>query len=132
MNILLDTHILLWTLTGDQRLPQQAIDIISDMNNRIYYSIASVWEVEIKNGIGKMPISGEMLVAYCKQSGFSLLGIKEQHIFQLKTLNRDINVPKHNDPFDRIMLAQAKTENFKFITHDMLIEQYNEPCVIKV
>jgi PIN domain nuclease of toxin-antitoxin system len=132
MNILLDTHILLWTLTGDQRLPQQAIDIISDMNNKIYYSIASVWEVEIKNGIGKMPISGEMLVDYCKQSGFSLLGIKEQHIFRLKTLNRDINAPKHNDPFDRIMLAQAKTENFKFITHDMLIEQYNEPCVIKV
>jgi PIN domain nuclease of toxin-antitoxin system len=60
------------------------------------------------------------------------LEIKEEHIFQLKTLKRDENVPKHNDPFDRIMIAQAKMENFKFITHDMLIEQYNEPCVIKV
>jgi PIN domain nuclease of toxin-antitoxin system len=73
-----------------------------------------------------------MLVDYCKQSGFYLLEIKEEHIFQLKTLKRDENAPKHNDPFDRIMLAQAKMENFKFITHDMLIEQYNEPCVIKV
>jgi PIN domain nuclease of toxin-antitoxin system len=58
MNILLDTHILLWALTENQNLPQQAIGIISDMNNKIYYSIASVWETEIKSGIGKMPISG--------------------------------------------------------------------------
>jgi PIN domain nuclease of toxin-antitoxin system len=48
----------------------------------------------------------------------------------LKTLNRDETAPKHNDPFDRIMLAQAKTENYKFITHDTLISQYNEPCII--
>jgi PIN domain nuclease of toxin-antitoxin system len=130
MNILLDTHILLWVLTGSDKLPQKAIDIISDGNNEIYYSIASVWEVEIKNSIGKMPISGEELVDYCRQAGFKLLEIKELHVFRLKTLNRDETAPKHNDPFDRIMLAQAKTENYKFITHDTLISQYNEPCII--
>lgn len=132
MNILLDTHILLWTLTGSVKLPQQARDIVSDSNNNIYYSIASIWEVEIKNSIGKMPISGENLASYCKQAGFQLLGIQESHIFCLKTLKRDKTAPRHNDPFDKIMLAQAKSGDFKFITHDVLISQYQEPCIIFV
>ena len=131
MNILLDTHILLWALTGDSKLPQLANDLISDNNNLVYYSIASIWEIEIKNSIGKMPISGEDLAKYCKKAGFTLLEIKEPHIFALKSLKRSENAPKHNDPFDRIMLSQDKTENYKFITHDSLIPYYNEPCVIE-
>lgn len=132
MNILLDTHILLWTLTRDSKLPRQAIDLIADENNKVYYSIASIWEVEIKNSLGKIAITGEELAGYCKEAGFDLMQIKEEHIFGLKTLKRDENAPKHNDPFDRIMLAQSKEEDCKFITHDSLIPFYNEPCVINV
>ena len=132
MNILLDTHILLWTLTHDNKLPQQAIDLITDKKNKIYYSIASVWEVEIKNSMGKIAITGEDLAEYCKEAGFELMQIKEAHIFKLKTLKREKGAPKHNDPFDRIMLAQAKEDDYKFITHDLLMPFYNKPCIINV
>lgn len=132
MNILLDTHILLWTLICDDKLPQQAIDLIADEKNKIYYSIASIWEVEIKNSLGKIGITGEELAKYCKEAGFKLMQIRETHIFKLQTLKRDENAPKHNDPFDRIMLAQAKEDDCKFITHDLLMPFYNEPCVISV
>lgn len=132
MNILLDTHILLWALTHDDRLPQQAIDLIADENNKIYYSIASIWEVEIKNSLGKIAITGEELAKYCKEAGFELMQIRENHIFKLKTLKRDESAPKHNDPFDRIMLAQSKEDGCKFITHDSLIPFYHESCVINI
>lgn len=132
MNILLDTHILLWTLTHDSKLSQQAIDLIADENNKIYYSIASIWEVEIKNSLGKIAITGEELAKYCKEAGFEPMQIREAHIFKLKTLRRDEGAPKHNDPFDRIMLAQSKEDDCKFITHDSLMPFYNEPCVINV
>ncbi len=132
MKILLDTHILLWTLTHDNRLPQQAVDLIADKNNKIYYSIASIWEVEIKNSLGKIAVTGEDVAGYCKEAGFELMQIREAHIFKLKTLKRDEGAPKHSDPFDRIMLAQAKEEDCRFITHDSLMPFYNEPCVINV
>ncbi len=132
MDILLDTHILLWTLTHDNKLPQQAVDLITDKKNKIYYSIASIWEIEIKNSLGKITITGEELAEYCKEAGFELIPIREAHIFKLKTLKREENAPKHNDPFDRIMLAQSKEAGCKFITHDLLMSFYNEPCVINV
>lgn len=132
MNILLDTHILLWALTRDNKLSKQAIDLIVDEKNDIYYSIASIWEVEIKCSLGKITVTGEELSKYCREAGFKLMPIKESHIFQLKTLKRDEDAPKHNDSFDRIMLAQSKEENYKFLTHDTLIPFYNEPCIIKV
>ena len=132
MNILLDTHILLWTLTRDNQLPQRAIELITNEKNKIYYSIASIWEVEIKNSLGKIAITGEELAEYCKEAGFELMQIREARIFKLKTLKREKNAPKHNDPFDRIMLAQSKEDDCKFITHDSLMPFYNEPCVINV
>jgi PIN domain nuclease of toxin-antitoxin system len=132
MKLILDTHILLWTLTGNQKLPEEARRLISDGENVIYYSIASVWEVEIKHSIGKIAISGKQLSDYCKRAGFKPLEIKEEHIFRLSTLKREENTPRHNDPFDRIMLSQTKTEGFKLLTHDVLISQYNESCVVLV
>lgn len=93
---------------------------------RFIFSIASIWEVEIKNSLGKIAITGEELAEYCKEAGFELLQIREAHIFKLKTLKREKNAPKHNDPFDRIMLAQSKEDDCKFITHDSLVPFYNE------
>lgn len=129
---MLDTHVLLWTLARDAKLPQQAIDLIIDKNHKIYYSIVSIWEVEIKNSLGKIAVTGEELSGYCKESGFELMQMKEAHIFKLKTLKREESAPKHNDPFDRIMLAQAKEEGCKFLTHDWLLPFYGESCVIRV
>lgn len=132
MKILLDTHILLWALTHDNKLPPQAIALIADKTHKIYYSIASIWEVEIKHSLGKIAVTGEEVAGYCKEAGFELMQIREAHIFKLKTLQRNEDAPKHSDPFDRIMLSQAKEDDCKFITHDSLMSFYNEPCVITV
>ena len=130
MNILLDTHILLWALTGDEKLPDSVVSMLEDISgNTVFYSIASVWETEIKNSLGKLPISGRELSEYCRQAGFMLLPIREEHIFTISTLAREPEQPRHNDPFDRIMLAQAKKEQYKFITHDALIAGYREECI---
>lgn len=68
----------------DSKLPQQAIDLIADKNNKIYYSIASIWEVKIKNSLGKIAITGEDLARYCKEESFELMQIRETHIFHKK------------------------------------------------
>lgn len=134
MDLLLDTHILLWALTDDPKLPQEAKEMIQDEKNEIFYSTASVWEVSIKHSIHpeNMPISGKELSEYCAKAGFQMLVVRDDHVYELETLKRSENAPKHNDPFDRIMVAQAKAEEMAFVTHDSLIPYYEEKCVISV
>ena len=134
MKVLLDTHIILWALTDSDNLPQKARELITDSNNEIYYSLASAWEVAIKHLThpNRIPVSETELLNYCKQAEYSQLAITENHILMLKTLHRPENAPKHNAPFDRMLIAQAKSENMIFVTHDSLIPYYNEPCVLSV
>lgn len=131
MNVLLDTHIILWAIAGDPNLPKDAHDMISLGENNIFYSMASVWEVTIKHMIHPedMPISGRQFSEYCRRAGYKRLDLCEDHVFALESLHRSENAPKHNDPFDRIMIAQAKIESMLFITHDSQLPFYNEPCV---
>ena len=130
--ILLDTHIILWMFEGNEKLSQKARTIISDNIDSIYYSIASMWEVQIKYGIKKMPISGREFMHYCEQSGYHKLPIDDSHIIELGNLQREEGAIPHNDPFDRILLSQAKAEGFSFVTHDPLFRAYNENCVVEV
>ena len=130
--ILLDTHIILWMFEGNEKLSQKARTIISDNIDSIYYSIASMWEVQIKYGIKKMPISGREFMHYCEQSGYHKLPIDDMHIIELANLQREDGSIPHNDPFDRILLSQAKAEGFSFVTHDPLFRAYNENCVVEV
>ena len=133
MNCLLDTHILLWALTGDERLPQKALEIICNPENVIYYSFANVWELAIKHAMKKpdIPISPERFDTLCIEAGYRRLAARHEHTFLLQTLKYDKhNAPReHRDPFDRLLLVQAKYENMRFVTHDELIPYYNEPCV---
>ena len=130
--LLLDTHIILWMLLDDKRLSQKAKVIIKENFDSVYYSIASMWEVQIKYGVKKMPISGIEFMYYCEQSGYHKLPIDDLHIKELAGLERDESAPPHNDPFDRILLSQAKAEGFTFLTHDPLFRGYNESCVVEV
>lgn len=134
MNVLLDTHILLWALSNDARLPEKARKLIENENNEIYYSIVSLWEVEIKHlsHPDAMPVSAKQLTEYCMQSGFRKMSIKENHIFAMANLKREKDAPPHKDPFDRILICQAFTENMIFVTHDSLISGYSEPCILTV
>lgn len=134
MNLLLDTHIILWALNDNPRLPIQARTLIMDAENNIYYSSASVWETSIKHMAKpeKMRISGSELSELCGKMGYQMLPITDIHVKFLETLVYRNPDQIHNDPFDRIMLAQAKAERLKFVTHDSKIPFYEEPCVLLV
>ncbi len=134
MRILLDTHILLWAISNDARLPDKARKLIENEENEIYYSIVSLWETEIKRLVHPdvMPVSAEQLAAYCEESGYQRLLIREKHIFALGGLKREENAPPHKDPFDRMLICQASAENMMFVTHDSLITGYKLPCILAV
>ena len=87
--ILLDTHIILWMILGDERLSEKARKLIKENIGSIYYSIASMWEVQIKYARKKMPISGIEFMHYCEQSGYHKLPIDDLHVVELAGLERD-------------------------------------------
>ncbi len=134
MKILIDTHIAIWSVLDDPKLPKGARNILLERENEIYYSSASIWEITIKHMAHPETFlySGYHLAKGCDENGFTALPVLNRHSFVLETLKRPKNAPRHNDPFDRIMLAQAKAEGMQFLTHDSLIPYYNEPCVILV
>ena len=134
MNLLLDTHILIWALNGDPRLPEKAREMILDADNVIYYSSVSVWEISIKHALhpDDVEFSGRELAAFCQEAGFLSVEMKNKHVFALETITRPQNAPKHNDPFDRMLIAQAKAENMSFLTHDSLLPYYEEKCILPV
>lgn len=134
MKILLDTHILLWVLSNDVKLPEKARKLVENEENEIYYSIVSIWEVELKRLAhpDAMPVSAKELAEYCEQSGFQRILVMEKHIYALAGLKREESALPHKDPFDRMLICQAATENMLLITHDSLIPGYCEPCILAV
>ncbi len=122
MNLLLDTHILLWALAENDKLPAKAKELILNKANTIIFSIASMWEIAIKHQIKPeaISLSGTQFLHYCEQSGYSRISIKDRHIIELEKLP-----PIHKDPFDRILIAQAVSENMTLITHNKIIASYN-------
>lgn len=134
MRALLDTHILLWALTDDVRLSPVARTIICDASNVVFHSTASSWEIAIKHALhpDRMLIGAAALLDYCREAGFQSLPVMDRHVLALETLRRPADAPGHNDPFDRIMVAQAKADDLIFITHDALIGCYEEPCILMV
>ena len=134
MKLLLDTHIALWAISDSKRLSGDIRALLENEDNAVYYSMVSVWEVAIKRKIHpeQMPMAEEAFVSLCEETGLERIDIRLPHIFALKGLTRLETAPHHNDPFDRLLLAQAKTEGFKFVTHDSLITGYHEPCIMEI
>ena len=126
MNILADTHILLWSIYDDDKLSDKAKNYLIDGRNRFYYSLVSIWEVAIKNNIGKIPIPAEDLLEGCDEMGFVPLPLKKEHIIRLQSLSEW----EHRDPFDRMLVAQAEAEKIHFLTEDKKILDYKSPCVL--
>ena len=132
MNLLLDTHILIWASNDDARLPKKARELILDSANMIYYSCVSIWEVSIKHAShpDNVEFTGRQLAQYCEEAGFLPLDMKDRHVFALETLTRAGGAPAHSDPFDRMLISQAKSEKMTFVTHDSLLSYYGERCVL--
>ncbi len=121
MNLLLDTHILLWWLGDDPQLTKEARHAISDTDNVIYVSAVSLWEIAIKSGIGKLDLPDDFDDALAAQ-GFRELPIKWVHARG----NRELPWI-HRDPFDRMLVAQAQSEGLTLVTADRDVLAYDVP-----
>ena len=134
MKILLDTHIIMWTFSGNTRLSQNALDVINNNRDNLLCSAATIWEVSIKHSHDPkgFSLTPEQMIQLCEETGILQLPVFFRHIPALSTLQRHENAPAHKDPFDRIMIAQAKTDNLLFLTHDSLLKYYDEPCILYV
>lgn len=131
MKLLLDTHILLWTLLDDAKLSIKARELILNDKNEIFVSVLSLWEIEMKRLLhpDKLPFTSDIIKSYCDKSAFSYLPLIKNHISYLKKLNKYGAASIHKDPFDRMLICQAVSENMLFLTHDKLIAKYNIPCI---
>lgn len=134
MRLLLDTHLILWALDDSPRLPPQVRYLIEDATNELFYSVASAWEVQIKhmNAPLKMLIDGDTLMSRCDEGGLIQLPVAGRHVGTLKSLARNPEAKPHKDPFDRMLIAQAKADGLLLLTRDSLLSGYNEPCVLVV
>ena len=129
MKYLLDTHIILWALLDDKSLDKKVKELILNKNNEIYYSTVSSWEVEIKHQKDKnFKLTGEQLAFLCDQNYLLNIAIKNNHINKLKDIENKVN----KDPFDRMLLAQAKAENMILITHDKKFKNYDKNNILIV
>lgn len=121
MNYLVDTHILLWYMVGDKRISNHTKAIIENTSNTIYLSNASLWEIAIKVGIGKLKLKGSLsdLKYHLIDKGFIILDFDYEDLETLLTLPFH-----HQDPFDRLIVAQGKTKALEIITNDPQIKKY--------
>ena len=117
--LLLDTHVLLWWLMDDARLSASARRSIANGRNEVYVSAASGWEIAIKRGLGKVRVPDD-LESKINADGFSLLSMSFGHAEQAGMLPL-----LHNDPFDRMLIAQAQIEGLVLITKDEKIMRYD-------
>lgn len=122
MRILIDTHIFIWLSDSSQLLSASAKNYLADPNNTKIISVASLWEMQIKLAIGKLPLRlplPELVREQQEQNGFEILPITLNHVLELE------NLPMHHkDPFDRLLIAQAQTENLPLLSADAVFEQY--------
>jgi PIN domain nuclease of toxin-antitoxin system len=116
--LLLDTHVVLWWLGDDQRLSEAARRAIAETTNDILVSAASVWEMAIKRSLGKLTAPAELLDVVAAQ-GFGWLPVRADHAGAVGSLPW-----QHRDPFDRLLVAQARVEGVPVVTSDPAFAAY--------
>ncbi len=122
MNVILDTHTFLWAVTDDRRLSETARAVIGDGANQVFLSAASMWEIVLKAGAGKLHVAGgaaRFLENEIRRNRLSPLPIQLAHILRVTSLPSI-----HKDPFDRLLIAQAQVENLPLVTSDSEIARY--------
>lgn len=126
MRLLLDTHIFLWIVTNDPRLSARARRLISAADER-FVSSASIWEAAIKAGLGKLDIDVGKLVRSIGASGIRELPVRAVRGAAVRDLPHH-----HRDPFDRLLVAQARHEPLQLVTADALLARYGLSLVLTV
>jgi PIN domain nuclease of toxin-antitoxin system len=127
MNLLLDTHILLWAAFDQTKIAGPARSLIADPAHTLWFSVASLWEVAIKRGLDRpsFQVEAGVLRAGLLSSGYSELAVEGRHVLGLSVLAR-----YHGDPFDRILIAQAAAEGMRLMTADRVLEAYGGPVMV--
>ncbi|HRW65202.1 MAG TPA: type II toxin-antitoxin system VapC family toxin [Candidatus Competibacter sp.] len=127
MNVLLDTHVALWAITDSPQLSPKAREILLGARSHLWVSAASLWEIAIKHSLGRgaMPVSGEEALGYFRQAGYGILPIEPEHAVAVEQL-----ASHHQDPFDRLLVAQALTEPMRLLTHDERVASYNDAIIL--
>ena len=121
MRLLLDTHVLLWWVVGDPRI-ESIKNIVEDPANEVFYSAASVWEIAIKNAIGRLPVPPGEAMCEFEKAGFTELEVTAAHAAATAELPFRED---HRDPFDRMLIAQAIQEQMDLITADRKFSGYD-------
>lgn len=121
MRLLLDTHLLLWAAGDPARLPVEARGLIEDPDNMPVFSVASLWEITIKRGLGRedFQVDPRTLRRGLIDNGYEELPITADHMLAIDTLPA-----VHRDPFDRVLVAQATAEGVAFLTADAVVKRY--------
>jgi PIN domain nuclease of toxin-antitoxin system len=122
MRLLLDTHAFIWWLSDSGRLPSPVREALFDATNEVYVSAASAWEVATKVRIGKLPEAAKLaphFVAHLASQGFRELGITVEHGQRAGLLPG-----AHKDPFDRMLIAQAQSENLVLVSNEAMFDHY--------
>jgi len=124
MKFLLDTHLLIWLAEDSPNLPAAARDIVEDDRNLLYFSAASLWEISIKRQLGRDDFQVDPMRLYrgLIDNDYTELSITASH-----TIAVDALPPLHKDPFDRILVAQARVEGITLLTMDSLVARYPGP-----
>ena len=123
MRLLIDTQIFIWAVLDSENLSQEARRIMIDASD-IYVSAASIWESSIKTKIGRLEGNPKLFVSAIENSGFKELPVYSRHateVYKLPLL--------HNDPFDRLLIAQAESEDFHLLTADGMLGQYSDKII---
>ncbi|PWH85928.1 type II toxin-antitoxin system VapC family toxin [Brumimicrobium oceani] len=129
MNLLLDTHAVIWFITDSSKLPNKTKTIIENGNNNCFVSIASYWEIGIKYSIGRLELGTDLKTIFkiIADSGFNTLPISPNHILA----NAELKF-YHQDPFDRIIIAQSIIENMTVVSKDGQFKHYEVPILWEI
>ena len=124
MRLLLDTHLLLWTAGKSHMLSQEAAELIAASDNEIAYSVVALWEIAIKNALGRSDFRVDLrfLRRQLLENGYRELSILGEHTIALEALPGH-----HKDPFDRLLVAQAMVESMTLLTADATLASYGGP-----
>jgi PIN domain nuclease of toxin-antitoxin system len=124
MRLLLDTHLLLWSAVEPERLSREALTLIDDVDNQLLFSAASLWELAIKQGLGRadFQVDVKLLRRNLLRNGYAELSVIGEHAIAVADLP-----PIHRDPFDRLLVAQSTVEGLTLLTADRTVARYPGP-----
>ncbi len=122
MRLLIDTHVFIWLNDAPGSIPQKALTMLSDLENDLFFSLVSVWEMQIKIQLGKLQLQNplpEILMTQQSVNGLQMLPIHLEHVWALE------GIPNyHRDPFDRLLIAQAIAAQLPIVSADSMFDRY--------